>query len=227
MKPLDLVVSITSWRGRIGSEIVRENIFRLLRQKTDFSYIVTLVLSSDEFPRREAELPETLVMMAEKEPMFRIVWVKENTRALKKLSGAQMAYPDLPVLTTDDDIAVKDSFVDDFMRCHMEHPKDIISPVVWTPPHGVEITGWARLYPVGSVAQIPDCLFMKFFRGLEDDVYNGLRSVMAGSHHRKLSSWPFEAELNVGTALRDEYLKTNVNNMVFDFVNGWRSYLSH
>lgn len=222
MKPLDLVVSITSWRGRIGSEIVRENIFRLLRQKTNFSYIVTLVLSSDEFPRRESELPETLVMMAEKEPMFRIVWVKENTRALKKLTGAQIAYPDLPVLTTDDDIAVKDSFVDDFMRCHLEHPKDIISPVVWTPPHGVEISGWARLYPVDSLAWLPDVCFMRFFRGLEDDVYNGLRATLVGTKHRKLGSWPFDGEVPMPGALRNEYLKTDVAAMLRDFAKGWK-----
>ena len=222
MKDPQLIVSLTSWRGRIYSDLVHQNIFRLLRQKTSFSYLVTLVLSTDEFPKREAELPKPLLMMVEKEPLFNIVWVKNNTRALKKLVGAQLAFSELPILTTDDDIAVKESFVEEFMRCHLEHPKDIISAHLWKHATGIEVTGWARLFPPHSLAMLPDSMFMKYLHGLEDDIWNGMRAYLVGTQHRKLGSWPFEAEVEVGSALRDEYLRTNVATMLAEFVKGWK-----
>ena len=217
---LDCIVSITSWRGRIHSEIVLANLRRLLAQNTNFSYKVTLVLAEEEFPRKEAELPTALVELAQTEPNFEIVWVRDNTRALKKL-GSWPKYPNVPIITTDDDIAVKDTFVEEFMRCHLEHPKDIITAHLWTHPTGIEMSGWGRLFPVGSLAWLPDVCFMRFFRGLEDDVYSGLRATLAGTKHRKLGSWPFEGEVPMPGALRNEYLNTDVAAMLRDFAKGW------
>lgn len=218
---LDCIVSITSWRGRIKSETVVSNIRKLLRQKTTFNYKVTLVLAEDEFPQKEAELTAALVELTQKDPKFEIVWVKENTRALKKLGGWSK-YPDVPIITTDDDIAVKDSFVEDFMQCHLKYPKDIITAHLWMHSTGIEVSGWGRLFPVDSLAKLPDVCFMRFFRGLEDDVYNGLRAALIGVKHRKLGKWPFEREVPMPGALRNEYLNTDVISMLRDFKQGWK-----
>ena len=218
---LDCIVSITSWRGRIYSDVVISNLRRLLSQNTSFNYKVTLVLSEDEFPRKESELPKKLIELSQTEPKFEIIWQKENTRALKKLGGWSK-YPDVPIITTDDDIAVKDTFVEEFMQCHLKHPNDIVTAVLWTHPIGVEMSGWGRLFPVGSLAWLPDVCFMKFFRGLEDDVYNGLRAYMVGTKHIKLNTWPFDTEVPMAGALRHEYLGTDVTTMLHDFANGWK-----
>lgn len=218
----DCIVSLTTWKKRIGSPELPKVLYRLLRQKTKYNYKVVLVLAEDEFPQKEAVVPKVLLAMAKKEPRFEIVWQKSNTRALKKLTGAQMAYPNLPIITTDDDILVKDSFVEEFMNCHVKHPKDIITAHIWKHETGVEVTGWARLYPPRSLALLPDTLFMKFFKGLEDDIWNGLRAYLVGTKHRLLGTWPFEAELKVGSALRDEYLKTDVTAMMANFAKGWK-----
>lgn len=218
---LDCIVSITSWRGRIYSGTVLANISKLLTQTTQFSYKVTLVLAEDEFPQKEAELPTALVELTQTDPKFEIVWVKENTRALKKLGGWSK-YPDVPIITTDDDITVKDSFVEDFMQCHLKYPKDIITAHLWMHPAGIEMSGWGRLFPVNSLAKLPDVCFMRFFRGLEDDVYNGLRAALIGVKHRKLGKWPFEREVPLSGALRNEYVNTDVIQMLRDFKQGWK-----
>ena len=220
---LDCVVSLTTWKKRIGSPVLPENLRRLLRQKTRYNYQVILVLSTDEFPGKELEIPGVLIKMATEEPRFRILWCKRNTRALKKLSPVMRVFPELPVITTDDDIAVKDCFVEQFMNAHRKHPKDIIAADVWFHPCGFDITGWGRLYPPHSLALLPDELFMKYFMGLEDDVWNGLRAYIVGSRHRKLGSWPFVGEKTIGnTALSGTYLKHDPVKMLARFANEWR-----
>ena len=178
-------------------------------------------MAEEEFPQKEAELPTALVELTQTDPKFEIVWVKENTRALKKLGGWSK-YPDVPIITTDDDIAVKDSFVEDFMQCHLKYPKDIITAHLWMHPTGIEMSGWGRLFPVNSLAKLPDMCFMRFFHGLEDDVYNGLRAALIGVKHRKLGTWPFEREVPMSGALRYEYVNTDVIAMLRDFKQGWK-----
>lgn len=223
METKPLIVSLTTWKGRIRSDAVTANIYRLLHQKTKADYRVTLVLSSDEFRKGEKDIPREILAMSRGEKRFSIVWQKENTRALKKLTGAQRAFPGLPVLTTDDDIAVKDSFVEEFWRMHREHPMEIIGADVWRHPCGFDITGWARLFPAGSLAKLPDFLFMRYFRGLEDDVWNGLRAWLVGTGHRKLGSWPFLEQVSIGsTALSGTYLKTDPVEMLRRFAMEWK-----
>lgn len=224
METKPLIVSLTTWKGRIRSDTVQKNISRLLRQKTKADYRVVLVLSTDEFPKKEREVPGKILDIAKSDPRFSIVWQKANTRALKKLTGAQMAFPGHPVLTTDDDIAVKDSFVEDFWRVHREHPREIIGADVWFHPCGFDITGWARLFPADCLAKLPDSLFMKYFRGLEDDVWNGLRACLVGTRHRKLGSWPFVEQVRIGdTALSGKYLETDPVEMLRRFAREWKA----
>lgn len=223
METKPIIVSLTTWRARIRSEVVPANIRLLLSQKTCAEYRVALVLSSDEFPGMERDVPPEILAISGDDPRFSIVWQKENTRALKKLTGAQRAFPGHAVLATDDDMAVADSFVEEFWRMHREHPRDIIGAHVWRHPCGFDITGWARLYPAGSLAKLPDSLFMEYFRGLEDDVWNGLRAYLAGTAHRRLGSWPFLEQVEIGrSALSLEYSRTDPVAMFRRFVKEWK-----
>jgi hypothetical protein len=214
-EPYSVVVSLTSWRGRIYSEIVQLVLFSLLKQKTKYRYKVVLVLSEEEFPRKEAELPENIVKMAEKVEYMEILWTYRNTRALKKLDPTMAAYPDLPVITTDDDIIVKEDFVETFMDMHNRYPKDIIYAHVWNFPANpeIKISGMGRLFPPHSLYPLNDKLFDKCFYGVEDDVWNGIRVWLAGTKVRKLGSWPFVDQIPIGdTAFYKVYTKINATD---------------
>ena len=212
MNQYDVCVSLTSWRGRIYSEVVQLVLFSLLKQKTKYRYKVVLVLSTDEFPNKEAELPANIVKMAEKVANFEIRWCKKNSRALKKIYSMDY-YPDLPVITTDDDIIVKDDFVETFMDMHTRYPKDIIYAHVWNFPANpeIKISGMGRLFPPHSLYPLDEKLFDKCFYGVEDDVWNGIRVWLAGTTVRKLGKWPFVGQIPIGnTALHNVYCRMNV-----------------
>ena len=211
-EPYSVVVSLTSWRGRIYSEIVQLVLFSLLKQNTKYRYKVVLVLSEEEFPRKEAELPENIVKMAEKVEHLEILWTYRNTRALKKLDPTMAAYPDLPVITTDDDIIVKEDFVEQFMNAHTSHPKDIIYAHVWDFPANpeIKISGMGRLFPPHSLYPLDEKLFDTCFKGAEDDVWNGIRVWLAGTKVSKLGAWPFVEQIPIGeTAFFRVFSKIN------------------
>jgi hypothetical protein len=211
--PYECVVSLTSWRGRLYSEIVQLVLFSLLKQNTNYRYKVVLVLSSDEFPKKEAEVPKNILALAEKVPNFELLWVKKNSRALKKLTASMDAYPDLPIITTDDDIIVKPDFVQSFMDCHKAHPRDVIYAHVWDFPANpeIKISGWARLFPPHSLYPLDEQLFYSLFQGAEDDVWNGIRVWLAGTLVRKLGRWPFVDQIPIGdTAFFRVYSKIDM-----------------
>lgn len=221
--PYDCVVSITSWRGRLYSEIVQLALFSLLRQKTQYKYKVVLVLSSEEFPKKEEEVPANILKLAEKVENFDIMWTVKNTKALKKLDPAMAAYPTLPIITTDDDIIVKDNFVESFMSVHSQHPKDIIYAYMFDflgNPE-IKISGWGRLFPPHSLYPLDTALFQQIFKGLEDDAWNGIRAWLAGTPIRKLGSWPFFEQVPIGnSAFFHQYMQV-------DPVKCYKSLLAH
>lgn len=209
----EVICSLTSWKGRIYSDIVQLVLYSLLNQKTKYRYKVVLVLSEEEFPRKNAEVPKNIISLAERVPHFEILWTFRNTKALKKLTVPMAAYPDLPVITTDDDIIVKDNFVEQFMNAHTSYPKDIIYAHLWDFPANpeIKISGWARLFPPHSLYPLDETLFDKCFHGVEDDVWNGIRVWLAGTTVRKLDKWPFVDQIPIGdTAFSNVYSKIDM-----------------
>jgi len=92
------IISLTSWKGRI--EQVGRVIFSILCQCPGFH--VVLVLSEDEFPRKEEELPVDLKTLLN-ENKFELLWVKENYKSLKKVLFTMDKYRNVPVISADDD----------------------------------------------------------------------------------------------------------------------------
>ena len=74
-----IVISLTSWSKRIDN--VHKTIQSLL-QWCGYCHIV-LVLSTDEFPRQEKELPQELIKLIEGD-FIELLWVKRNCKAYKK-----------------------------------------------------------------------------------------------------------------------------------------------
>ena len=74
------IISLTSWRARINT--VDKTIYSLIKQCPGFH--IVLVLSEEEFPKREEELPERLMLFVENE-QIELLWVYKNYKSFKKV----------------------------------------------------------------------------------------------------------------------------------------------
>lgn len=108
------IISFTSWRARIN--YVHITLKTLINQILKCH--IVLVLSSDEFPLKEKELPKSLLMLLD---YFEILWVKENTKTFKKVYPTIIKYKDLntPILCADDDCSYKPNFAEEMIN-HFE-----------------------------------------------------------------------------------------------------------
>jgi hypothetical protein len=61
-----------------------------------------LVLSEEEFPQKEKELPENLMVFVENE-LIELLWVYKNYKSFKKVLFTMDKYRDVPVISADDD----------------------------------------------------------------------------------------------------------------------------
>lgn len=92
------IISLTSWRARINT--VDKTIYSLIKQCPGFH--IVLVLSEEEFPKREEELPERLMLFVENE-LIELLWVYKNYKSFKKVLFTMDKYRDIPVISADDD----------------------------------------------------------------------------------------------------------------------------
>ncbi len=108
-----VVCAMTSWKKRISN--CHYAITKLLNQ-TEKPDRVYLTLSSDEFPKKEKELPKDLVELSKMNDAFIINWVKENTKSMKKvLPVLQYLNDDDIIINCDDDM----DFPEDFIECRL------------------------------------------------------------------------------------------------------------
>lgn len=92
------IISLTSWKARINT--VSKTLFSLIQQCPEFH--IVLVLSEEEFPQKEAELPENLMMFVENN-FIELLWVYKNYKAFKKIFFTMNKYRNVPVISADDD----------------------------------------------------------------------------------------------------------------------------
>lgn len=171
---IDIVISLTTWKGRIFSDSFNYILHRLLdEQITNYKYKVVLVLSEEEFGK-DFVLPSNLAK-ASKRDDFEILWTYKNTKALKKLNPTMQKYSNVPIITLDDDILVSKTLVQTCMNTHLEKPNSILGTHVFE-SHGVKIACGIRCYPPNSLIDLSDELFEKYFHNLQDDEFNGIRA---------------------------------------------------
>lgn len=184
MNNFDLIVSLTSWKGRIFSEILQLVIFSLIRQTTDYRYKIVLVLSTDEFPKKEAELPDNIVKMARKVDNFEILWTKENTKAYKKYFPTKRKYPNVPIVTIDDDSPAKPYFINTLMALHSKDKRRVIYGYDRMPHMygGIDCVRYGvALYPPSSLYPLEEAFGRKYFKDMDDE-FMRLLHVLAGTH---------------------------------------------
>lgn len=220
MKEYDVIVSLTTWKGRINDSHVYKVIFRLLKQQiTQFKYKVVLVLSREEFGD-DFVLPDVLQLM-QQEPNFEILWTDKNTKALKKLDPTMAKYPELPIITLDDDDLVTKHAVETMMRSHKNYPDAILGTICGTwHPELVRVAG-VRLFPPHSLADLPYEDFVKYFEGLHDDEWNAIRANAKGTRSLKVVDKLIENSLygNQSVAFRKEYNKFNFTDAYGKYKN--------
>lgn len=136
-----IIVSLTSWKERISS--VSKTIYMFERQ-TLVPDLIVINLSSDEFPMREQELPELLLLMLEQLDNVKLNWVKENTKAFKKVIPTIKSFynEDCWILSVDDDYLYKDDYVEYVVKVAEQSPNRYLTPNVC----GKHIHGWCAIY---------------------------------------------------------------------------------
>lgn len=91
-------ISLTSWKARINT--VSKTLYSLIKMCPGFH--IVLVLSKDEFPLMEKELPDNLMLFVENK-LIELLWIKPNLKSFKKVLFTMDKYRNVPVISADDD----------------------------------------------------------------------------------------------------------------------------
>lgn len=119
----NLLVSMTSWKERISNvPIVVDSIYEgdCIPEK------LILNLSSDEFKKKEDDLPIDVLELTDKYP-FEIYWVKKNTLSFKKIIPTLNRFPEKLVIGIDDDFIYPTNFVKLLYKNYLNNPNSPLS----------------------------------------------------------------------------------------------------
>ena len=117
-----VIVSITSYPRRIGT--VASCIQSLLNQRTKPEKVL-LWLSEEQFPKKDANLPQELLRLQKENSLFEIRWVKEDLGPHKKYFYAAREFPDHPIIVVDDDAIYDSLMVKTLMDSYRNFPNCI------------------------------------------------------------------------------------------------------
>jgi len=234
----DVILSFTSWKGRIYDRKFLYVLQHALEQTTTYKYKVVLALSDEEFPKKEDELPKDIVFIAESMPdRFEIIWTHKNTKALKKLNPAMHKWPELPIITFDDDEILSKNAVERMMCEHKKTPECIIGADCHSLKRQnctydkIKLVTHVRLFPAHSLEDLSEEIFSSVFNNLEDDIFNGIRSAIKGTKSRRIGingltvdgQW-FPVLYDNKTNLGREYRRADALAMVREFVAKYPQY---
>lgn len=141
---MKIVITMTSWTKRI--DFVSKAIFRFIKSQTVKPDIFYLWLAEEEFPNKEKDLPEDLLLICDTFDI-KICWIKENEYCHKRWYVYPEHYEDL-VISIDDDV-----FYDpDLIKTAIEFSKKYENCI---------INSGDALYPALSFNKSIDRIFIK------------------------------------------------------------------
>jgi hypothetical protein len=185
---------MTSWKGRINSEILRLTLFSFIKQPKVCNFKVILVLSTDEFPMKEVELPAELVTVIKLAPNAELMWTGANTKAYKKYFPVARAYPDVPIITVDDDSPAKNNFLTTLWELHTKDPDRVIYGYNHVLPD-LTLNGCidnvrygVALYPPNSLYPLDETFGHEFFKDMDDE-FMRLLHVLNGTRYRAVDAY--------------------------------------
>lgn len=113
-----VIVSMTSWKRRINNV---PQVYESIMGNTIKPDKFILNLSSDEFSCGEPDLPiDLLALISTGE--IELFWVKENTKAFKKIIPTMLRYPNDIIISIDDDFIYPGDFIESFIMKHKKCP---------------------------------------------------------------------------------------------------------
>ena len=164
---IPIIVSMTSWKKRITN--VKYVVSSIL-QGTYKPDKIILNLSTDEF--QDKHIPIDLKLL-EKYTIFEINWVKENTKAFKKIIPTMELYPDSIIISIDDDIIYPRLFIETILDSYKKQNKDIIT--LYRNKNKYEfdsVVGCGTLYTTSKLVPfISNHLNKEIINTNEDDTY--------------------------------------------------------
>ncbi len=113
------IISLTTFPARIN--IVHRVIETLFAQTVPADKII-LWLAPEQFPKREQDLPKTLLDMTARG--LTIAWYPD-IKSYKKLVPALEMFPDDNIITVDDDILYPSNMLAELIKTHNKYPNDI------------------------------------------------------------------------------------------------------
>lgn len=216
---LDVIVSLTTWKGRIFHPNFPDNLLSLLSQNTTFNYKVVLVLSRDEFGT-DFIIPPQIDRLANMFAHFEILWTKRNTKALKNYNPTAQKYQHTPIIVLGDDTIYKNTLVQTVFTTFLNSDRKTC--------FGFYISESSKKYNILSPFRIrifpPNCMydldenyFDDYFHG-HNDLFNGLRLRLANTKVMK-GEWPILWEQAFAQEVRlTEYHKIPEETMIDTFL---------
>ncbi len=183
------IISLTSWKKRINT--VSRTIFSLQKQCPGFH--IVLVLSEDEFPKKEEELPEVLLTFLDTN-VFELLWVKKNYKAFKKWLFTAQKYPDVPIITADDGCVYVRNYAEELYQEWLKYPTDIVSFNRFV-VSGIELGGGGSgiIFPPSCFENFGvDLLIDSVLDTQHDDFYYGMLAKLMHKNWRFINKTPNE-----------------------------------
>lgn len=162
------IISLTSWKARINT--VGKTIYSLLKQCPGFH--IVLVLSEEEFPQKEKELPEDLMILSK---YFEILWVYKNYKSFKKVLFTMDKYREVPVISADDGCIYIKNYAEQLFAYWLKNPEKIVSYVLFKK---FDITfgggGYGILFPPACFTNVEHFLTDEILETNHDDAFIGV-----------------------------------------------------
>lgn len=115
-----MVVSFTSFPKRIGFTV---SVIANAHAQTRKADKVLLYLAPEQFPQKEAELPQALLEQLDR-GLAEIRWVLD-IRSHKKYHYVMREFPESLIVTLDDDLAYPDDMLENLFHCYLCHPDKV------------------------------------------------------------------------------------------------------
>ena len=203
----DTIVSFTTFRGRIYDSTTLHVISALVKQATRFNYKVVMVLSREEFGDK-FDMPSGIQHIIDDFPNFEVLWTDKDTKPLKKLDPTMEKYPDIPIITLDDDDLCDPFIVEHMMTEHILDPYYVLGTWMEPTPNMVRWVAGVRLWPPHCLYKFPLEDYYTYYDGILDDNFNAMRCAykmtpvkeVDASHNQKLNQTDLK--------LAREYMKT-------------------
>ena len=223
---LDVIVSLTTWTGRIFHENFPFNLYSLFSQETQYNYKVVLVLSEEEFGK-DFQLPALVEKFRKTEPRFEVLWTYRNTKALKNYNPTSLAYPDTPIIVLGDDTIYQNNLVETVYGAYLNSDrKSCLAAYVSAFPSGLKVPWRIRLFPPKCMKWIDEDCFVKYFHD-NNDLFYGVRLLLNGTNVIKMpwdNLWVHNSSFAQENRLT-EYHKYNDDEVFIGFIKAHPKYI--